>query len=207
MEPAATDSVAAEPLDIAATFPSWDPASPALAERTAFVADVCDPASPNYRVLDDPTYEADPNDVAICEEIKTYANRGTKNSDLSPERHRMTASTFEGMKPEDLRVWINSFLDTVPVVGFDGMTYGGSFYKPMIEVINYLKANDFDVYMVSAGEREYGDMAYAQEGYDLVAKEQWTAFSMAEDWATIYGENVVKTELPGAEAEELADAA
>jgi hypothetical protein len=50
-------------------------------------------------------------------------------------------------------------------------------------------------------------MAYAQEGYDLVAKEQWTAFSMAEDWATIYGENVVKTELPGAEAEELADAA
>ena len=344
-DPAAADPAAAEPLDIAATFPSWDPASPALAELTAFVADVCDPASPNYRepadriatfdmdgtiisekapyyidymmllyrVLDDPTYEADPNDVAICEEIKTYANRGTKNSDLSPERHRMTASTFEGMKPEDLRVWINSFLDNVPVVGFDGMTYGGSFYKPMIEVINYLKANDFDVYMVSAGEREfvrgiverlgiepshvvacdvtyittsqgdkaakdytmtqdetvvlstpltkgvekngkvlaiareigkvpvlafgntagdyamlnyaeanggmgcfvvcddvereYGDMAYAQEGYDLVAKEQWTAFSMAEDWATIYGENVVKTELPGAEAEELADAA
>lgn len=26
--------------------------------------------------------------------------------------------------------------------------------KPMIEVINYLKANDFDVWMVSATERE-----------------------------------------------------
>ena len=49
--------------------------------------------------------------------------------------------------------------------------------------------------------------AYAQEGYDLVAKEQWTAFSMAEDRATIFGEKEVKTELPGADAEELADAA
>ena len=341
----ATDEPDAPGSDIAATFPSWNPDSPALAELTAFVSDVCDPESPNYvepadriatfdmdgtiisekapfyidymmmlyRVLDDPTYEADPNDVKICEEIRTYANRGTKNSELSSERHRMTASIFEGMTPDELRAWVNNFMDTVPVGGFDGMTYGGSFYKPMIEVINYLKANDFDVYMVSAGEREfvrgivervgidpshvvacdvgymttgqgdkaakdytmeqdetvvltspltkgvektgkvlaiareigkvpvlafgntsgdyamlnyaeanggmgcfvvcddvereYGDMAYAQEGYDLVAKEQWTAFSMAEDWATIYGEGVVKTELPGEVAEEMADAA
>ena len=39
-------------------------------------------------------------------------------------------------------------------VGFEGMTYGQSFYKPMLEVIDYLKANDFDVWMVSACERE-----------------------------------------------------
>ena len=44
-------------------------------------------------------------------------------------------------------------------------------------------------------------------------REKWeamgfTVISMADDWATIYGENVQKTELPGIiEEEELANAA
>lgn len=151
-DPAAADPAAAEPLDIAATFPSWDLASPALAELTAFVADVCDPASPNYR---------EPAD-----RIATFDMDGTIISEKAP--------------------------------------YYIDYAMP-----NYAEANGgMGCFVVCDDvEREYGDMAYAQEGYDLVAKEQWTAFSMAEDWATIYGENVVKTELPGAEAEELADAA
>ncbi|MBR4249894.1 MAG: haloacid dehalogenase-like hydrolase, partial [Verrucomicrobia bacterium] len=199
---------------------------------------------------------------------------------------------------------------------FEGMTYGQSFYQPMIEVIRYLKANGFDVWMVSAcerevvralverfdipfdhviatdvpyvasgkgdkaadeynmgqeeqillgapldevecgksgkaaaiareigkrpvlafgnssgdysmlnyaegnpyhtgmgffvvcddTEREYGSEAKAAEYYSVVEKEGWTAFSMANDWSTIYGEGVKKTELPGA-SEELPDAA
>ena len=189
------------------------------------------------------------------------------------------------------------------------MTYGESFYRPMLEVIDYLKANDFDVWMVSAcerefvrglmerfdfpydhviatdvpyvasgkgdepadeynmgqeeeiilgapldpvecgksgkpaaiareigkrpilafgnstgdysmlnyaegnpdhegmgffvvcddTEREYGSDEKAAEYYDIVDKEDWTAISMADDWATIYGENVKKTGLPGVE--------
>ena len=202
-------------------------------------------------------------------------------------------------------------------VGFEGMTYGQSFYKPMLEVIDYLKANDFDVWMVSACEREvvralveqydipfdhviatdvpyvasgkgedeaaddynmsqdetlllgapldevecgksgkpaaiareigkrpvlafgnssgdfsmlnyaegnpdhtgmgcfvvcddtqreYGSDEKAAEFYEIVEKEDWTAFSMANDWKDIYGEGVRRTELPGAEAA-LSDAA
>ena len=49
---------------------------------------------------------------------------------------------------------MRDFAEKVDVVGFEGMTYGQSFYKPMLEVIAYLKANDFDVWMVSACERE-----------------------------------------------------
>ena len=196
------------------------------------------------------------------------------------------------------------------------MTYGQSFYKPMIEVIQFLRDNDFDVWMVSAcerevvraiverydfpydhviatdvpfvasgkgeepsddynmgqdevmllgapldevecgksgksaaiareigkrpvlafgnssgdfsmlnyaqgnpdhtgmgffvvcddTEREYGNDEKADEYYAEVEKEGWTAISMADDWATIYGEGVRKTELPGA-AEALSDAA
>ena len=202
------------------------------------------------------------------------------------------------------------------VVGFDGMTYSQSFYLPMLEVIEYLKANDFDVWMVSACEREvvralverfnipfdrviatdvpyvasgkgdeaaddynmgrdetillgtpldevecgksgksaaiareigkrpvlafgnssgdyamlnsaegnpdhtgmgffvvcddtqreYGNNEKAAEYYDDAEKNGWTAFSMANDWKTIYGDGVTKTELPG-EQEALQDAA
>ena len=55
-------------------------------------------------------------------------------------------------------------------------------------------------------EREYGSDEKAAEYYEVVEKENWTAISMANDWAVIYGDGVQKTELPGAE-EALDDAA
>jgi len=56
--------------------------------------------------------------------------------------------------------------------------------------------------------RDYGSVSKSQEQYDLVAKESWTAFSMANDWTTIYGPDVKKTSLPGLAAEtQLAQAA
>ena len=60
--------------------------------------------------------------------------------------------------------------------------------------------------------RDYGDKEGASKAYDMVAEQGWTAFSMKDDWATIYGDGVKKTELPPVdEAEderaELAEAA
>ena len=220
------------------------------------------------------------------------------------------------MTPEEFRAYVVDFADKTDVVGFKGMTYGQSFYKPMIEVIGFLKANGFEVYMVSACEREvvralverwgipfdhviatdvpyeasgkgdkaaddhnmeqneqillgapldevecgksgksaaiareigkrpvlafgnssgdysmlnyaegnpdhtgmgflvvcddtqreYGSDEKAAEYYAEAEKQGWTAFSMANDWKTIYGDGVEKTELPGA-PEALTDAA
>lgn len=56
-------------------------------------------------------------------------------------------------------------------------------------------------------EREYGNEEKSAEQYELVGEESWTAFSMRNDWATIYGEGVTKTELPGLAEQELAEAA
>lgn len=329
----------ARPTDIATAFPSWNPSSASLAELVAFVQDVCDPESPNYRepaariatfdmdgtiiaekapmyvdymllihrVLNDPTHTAEPDVVEVMQKIRDEALRGNKNSEYSPAKHTAIAHEFAGMTPEEFRAYVNNFLDSEPVVGFEGMTYGQSFYKPMLEVINYLRANDFDVWMVSACEREVTraaverlgiphshviatNVAYATSGqgetapksytmtqdekvvmseplsdekcekngkvlaiareigdepllafgnssgdyamlnyaescggmsmlviaddlvrdygnaeesvkqYDLVSKESWTSFSMANDWATIYGDGVTKTSLPGLDA-------
>jgi hypothetical protein len=47
-------------------------------------------------------------------------------------------------------------------------------------------------------EREYGDTAKAEGIYQIVATENWTGISMKNDWSTIYGEGVKKTQLPRA---------
>ena len=47
--------------------------------------------------------------------------------------------------------------------------------------------------------REYGSEEKAADFYAETEKQGWTAFSMANDWLTIYGEGVEKTGLPGAE--------
>ena len=78
-------------------------------------------------------------------------------------------------------------------------------------MLNYAEGNPYHTGMgffvvCDDTEREYGSEAKAAEYYSVVEKEGWTAFSMANDWSTIYGEGVKKTELPGA-SEELPDAA
>jgi len=55
--------------------------------------------------------------------------------------------------------------------------------------------------------REYGSETKAADFYAEAEKQGWTAFSMANDWLTIYGDGVEKVGLPGAEEEALPDAA
>ena len=55
-------------------------------------------------------------------------------------------------------------------------------------------------------EREYGNDEKAADYCKDVEENGWTAISMADDWATIYGDGVQRTELPGAE-ESLSEAA
>lgn len=302
-----------EPEDRIATF---DMDGTILCEKAPVYIDYC---LTMYRVLDDPTYHATEEERNAMQQVRDVAYSEGKTFD--PEginKNDLVASAFAGMPPEAFREYVVDFADHTDVVGFEGMTYGQSFYQPMIEVIEYLKANDFDVWMVSAcerevvralverynipydhviatdvpyvasgkgeeaaddynmgsneqillgapleevecgksgkpaaiareigkrpvlafgnssgdysmlnyaegnpdhtgmgffvvcddTEREYGSDEKAADFYEKVEKEGWTPFSMKNDWKTIYGEGVQKTELPGTEEEEaLPDAA
>ena len=282
-----------------------------LCEKAPVYVDYC---LTMYRVLDDPSYEATEEERDAMQQVRDHAYSEGKT--FHPEgitKDDLVASAFAGMTPEEFRAYVVDFADHEEVVGFEGMTYGQSFYKPMIEVIEYLKANNFDVWMVSAcerevvralverydipydhviatdvpyvasakgeeaaddynmgkdeqillgapldevecgksgkpaaiareigkrpvlafgnssgdysmlnyaegnpdhrgmgffvvcddTEREYGSDEKAAEYYDQVEKEGWTPFSMADDWKTIYGDGVQKTELPGAEEQDV----
>ena len=301
-----------DPADRIATF---DMDGTIICEKAPIYVDYC---LTMYRVLDDPSYPATDEERDAMQQIRDHAwSTGEKFYPKTLTKHDLVASAFAGMTPEEFRAYVVNFIDSVDAVGFEGMTYGQSFYKPMIEVINYLKANDFDVWMVSACEREvtravverlgipfdhviatdvpyvasgkgdepadkynmgadevivlsapldemecgksgkpaaiareigkrpvlafgnssgdysmlnyaegnpnhagmgflvvcddtvreYGSDEKAAEYYEEVAKQGWTAFSMANDWTTIYGEGVRKTGLPGVTEEAVADAA
>lgn len=293
-----------EPEDRIATF---DMDGTILCEKAPVYVDYC---LTMYRVLDDPTYSATEEERNAMQQVRDHAY--SKGETFTPEgisKDDLVATAFAGMTPEEFRDYVNDFADQVDAQGFEGMTYAQSFYKPMIEVIEYLQANDFDVWIVSAcerevvralverydipydhviatdvpyvtsgkdkevadeynmeqdeemllgapletvecgkseksaaiareigrrpvlafgnssgdysmlnyaegnpehagmgffvvcddTEREYGNEEKAAEYYNEVKEQQWTAFSMANDWKTIYGDGVKKTALPGAE--------
>ncbi len=314
---ASTDESNPGYLDPADRIAVFDMDGTILCEKAPVYVDYC---LTMYRVLDDPTYEASEEERDAMQQIRDHAySEGTTFHPETITKEEMVATSFSGMTPEEFRAYVVDFAEKTPAVGFEGMTYAQSFYKPMIEVIAYLKANDFNVYMVSACEREvvralverfdipfdhviatdvpyiasgrteeaaddynmtqdeyivlgapldevecgksgkvaaiareigkrpvlafgnssgdfsmlnyaegnpdhpgmgvfivcddtvreYGSDEKAAEFYEIAANENWTAVSMANDWATIYGEGVQRTELPGAAAaeEELEDAA
>lgn len=92
-----------------------------------------------------------------------------------------------------------------PVLAFGNST--GDF-----SMLNYAESNPSHagkgfLVVCDDTEREYGNVEKAAGYYKEIEKEGWTAISMANDWVTIYGEGVQKTQLPGIEEETLADAA
>ena len=309
-EPTSPDYL--EPSERIATF---DMDGTIMCEKAPVYLDYC---LAMHRVLDDPTYQATEEERSAMQQVRDHAYFNGEVFHPDPINvNELIASAFAGMTPEEFRAYVVDFIDNTDAVGFEGMTYGQSFYKPMLEVIDYLRANDFDVWIVSACEREvvravverlgipfdhvvatnvayvasgndgkaadeynmsadeviligapldsvecgksgkpaaiareigrrpvlafgnssgdfsmlnyaegnpnhtgmgffvvcddtvreYGSDEKAAEYYEEVAKEGWTAFSMANDWATIYGESVRRTELPGAAEEPLANAA
>ena len=149
---AVTDESSPEYLEPADRLATFDMDGTILCEKAPVYFDYC---LTMYRVLDDPTYNATEEERDAMQQVRDHA--WSEGETFHPEtitKDDLVASAFAGMTPEEFRSYVADFADTVDAVGFEGMTYGESFYKPMLEVIAYLKANDFDVWMVSACERE-----------------------------------------------------
>jgi len=138
-----------EPEDRIATF---DMDGTILCEKAPVYFDYC---LTMHRVLDDSTYDATEEETDAMQQIRDVAySEGTTFKPEGLTKDDLVASAFAGMTPEEFREYVVHFADSVEAVGFEGMTYGESFYKPMIEVIDFLRENDFDVWIVSACERE-----------------------------------------------------
>ena len=101
--------------------------------------------------LNNPDYTA-PNDVAAVAHEVIDSAWGEKPDGMSTRQAQAAAIAYEGLTPAELEEYVTKFKDS-QAEGFAGMTRGEAWYKPMTEVVEYLQANDFDVYIVTATER------------------------------------------------------
>lgn len=109
-----------------------------------------------HRVQDDPSFTPTDEMRELCNDIRASADQGIpfNDADRAYKKNDALAQSFAGMTFDEFHAYVADFMATKAVEGFSGMTYGESFYKPMLEVISYLQANDFEVYVVTASERE-----------------------------------------------------
>ena len=93
------------------------------------------------------------------EEIREYASAmeaALYNYLPEPDSDKSTAQCaaecFKGMTVEGYREYVRNYMST-PIFGFEGMTYGEGFYKPMTALVQYLSENGFTVFISSGSER------------------------------------------------------
>ena len=108
-----------------------------------------------YRVLDDPNYrDIAPDDVKeTALEIRAFVREGKPLPDHFDMKHaRAAAKAYAGMTLAEFDAYVKAYAAT-PANGFEGMTYAESFYKPILEVFNYLHQKGFTYYVVSGSDR------------------------------------------------------
>ena len=107
-----------------------------------------------HRVMEDPDYK----DMASDEEketakiIKKYFKTGEYPEGLDIKHGKAVATAFKGMTLDEFDAYVKKYRDT-PMESYTNMTNGEAFYKPMVQVVDYLIANDFKVYIVSGTDR------------------------------------------------------
>ena len=106
-----------------------------------------------YRALDDATYDAPRDVMETAQEIRDFVRNGKKLPDHFDMKHAYAAAkAYSGMTLAQFAAYVKAYASK-PANGFTGMTYGESFYKPMLEVFDYLKDNGFTYYVVSGSDR------------------------------------------------------
>ncbi len=107
-----------------------------------------------YRVMEDPNYKDEASDFEkeVAAEVKQFMDTGVSAENSMEHHGKGVASAFKGLTPEEFIDYVVEYAKT-PSPGYNGMTRGEAFYKPMLEVVELLKANDFTVYVVSGTDR------------------------------------------------------
>lgn len=109
------------------------------------------------RALHDPNYTPSQEDKAYAEMVNSEVYAGhfmtgkfPKGIDLGEAKSQQ--KVFAGMTPAEYEAYVKKFMQK-PVEGLTNLKWGEAFYLPMVEVIKYLQANQFTVYVVTGSDR------------------------------------------------------
>lgn len=164
-----------------------------------------------YRYLHDETYTPDPVDRARVAEMEDYVLKNHAHGGWGTEQQLLQAKAFRGLTQEEFSECVSRFLNTSSPVGLTNLTWGTALYWPMIEVVSYLVANDFKVYLCSGVDRDVcrvlakdiydipvnqmitSDVHYVMEGQ--AAKGIWTESLTDKSYTYTPGEKVVRGDM------------
>ena len=158
----------------------WDDTAPAKTALTNYVQTVTDPNSPDFIPVKNRVAVFDLDGTLILETDPTYFDwalfehrvledttykptkeqlNAAKNSrekgifpPLNANREKMVAEAYKGLSVEEFYEFVRHFMQE-DQPGFEGMKRGDIFYKPMLEVVEYLIQNKFTVYICSGTDR------------------------------------------------------
>ncbi|MBR0130493.1 MAG: DUF3089 domain-containing protein [Firmicutes bacterium] len=107
-----------------------------------------------YRVLEDPEYKDKASDFEkeVANKIKEQNETGKSFSGLEVDHGKAVASAFSGMTVDEFNAYIQEFKKQ-EMPSYNGMLRGEGWYRPMLQVVDYLKENGFTVYVVSGTDR------------------------------------------------------
>ena len=159
---------------------SWND-TPAKQQIVAFVAQVTDPLSDSYvpeetriaafdldgtlfcekplylqvLIAAEGLYDLAEKDPTLREEYP-YSGAWKRNMDFISDSKNfleMNLTAFAGMTQEEYQAYVRDFLSQDhPRYG---VPYDQLFYSPMEELLNFLRANDFQIYIVSGSPQEF----------------------------------------------------
>ena len=155
-------------------LPSWENNSQNKQEIINYVKDVTDKKSADFVPVEDRIAVFDADGTYYCEKtdfVPNYfarfvADYRLKNDPSFTPSSELKASIDDGFLRQEQQLEIlysmtndqiynlaEEFKNT-PQPCFNNLTFGEAFYKPMLELINYLQENNFTVYVVSGTDQD-----------------------------------------------------
>ena len=107
-----------------------------------------------HRVTEDPDYRdrASEFERETVRKILEMNETGVAAKGLETDHGKAVASAFAGFTLDEFDRYIQAF-KKLPMPGYERMARGEGFYRPMLEVVDYLVANGFKVWVVSGTDR------------------------------------------------------
>ncbi|MCR5330919.1 MAG: haloacid dehalogenase-like hydrolase [Lachnospiraceae bacterium] len=107
-----------------------------------------------HRILDDEDYRDRASDFEkkVAADVLVMNETGVQAENMEVNHGTAVASSFKGFTPDEFYDYIAEYKKT-PMVSYEGMTLGEAFYRPMLQIVEFLEANDFTVFVVSGTDR------------------------------------------------------
>ncbi len=107
-----------------------------------------------YRVLQDPTYKDKASDFEkeTCYKIIEGIKEDKYPEGMDTMHGQAVASAFAGMTVDEFIDYCIEFRKQ-KAPGYDNLLREDSFYLPMLQIVDFLQANEFQVYVVSGTDR------------------------------------------------------